>query len=311
MDRRLLGLAAVAAAAAAVPGLPVAGVVLAIAIPVVTVAAAALAGPLIGVAVALPSAGVLALGGAGDLPAFAASALAGIVFGAMVRRGVPAAQALAWGTLPIALWTIGLAFAGFDPVGPEMAAQFEKVWLRQAPSGDAAAQADSQVALALIRNTWIGVEVVFSAAALALAYRLAARVFPERRWRPFVPFVRFDLPDALVVAVVAGLVAVLAVQYGAPGFLSGVGGNLLMGAGVLYAVRGVAIQAFWLQRAGVGRRGAAALLVVGAVVFLPVFPMTAAGLGLFDTWFDFRRVRGPERGDNPLSFRHSSSDDGS
>jgi hypothetical protein len=53
------------------------------------------------------------------------------------------------------------------------------------------------------------------------------------------------------------------------------------------------------------------LLVAAGAVFLPVFPLAAAGLGLFDTWFDFRRFRNPERGDHPLSFRHSSSDDGS
>lgn len=309
MDRRLLGLAAVTAAAAAVPGFPAAGVLLAFALPVATVAGAALGGVLGGVAVALPTAGILALGVPDGLPAFAASAIAGVVLGALVRRGQPAGAALAWGTLPIAAWTVGLALSGFDPVTPELSAQLERVWSRPGPGGESA-KLDAEVALGLIRNTWVGLEVVFSAAALAVAYRVASRLFPERAWRPFGPFARFDLPDALVAAVVAGLVAVLAVQYGAPRFLAGVGGNLLMAAGALYAVRGVAVQAFWLDRAGVGKRAGAVLLAVGALVFLPVFPLTAAGLGLFDTWFDFRRVRGPEGGSNPLSFRHSSSDDG-
>lgn len=309
MDRRLLGLAVACAAAAAVPGVPVAAVVLAFVLPVATVAGAALFGPLGGMAIALPSAGVLAFGGPESLPSFAASAVAGVVLGALVRRGHRASIALAWGTVPLALWTIGLALSGFDPVPPEMAAQLERVWSRPAPGGESAA-VDSQVAIALIRNTWVGIEVVFSAAALGVAYRVAARLFPERDWRSFAPFVRFDLPDALVAAVLVGLAAVLAVQYGAPQRWAGVGGNLLMAAGALYAVRGVAIQLFWLERAGVGRRAGAVLLVVGALVFLPVFPLTAAGLGLFDTWFDFRRVRGPERGDDPFSFRHSSSDDG-
>lgn len=309
MDRRLLGLAAVTAAAAAVPGFPVAAVVLAFALPVATVAGAALGGPLAGVAVVLPTAGILAFGVPDGLPAFAASAVAGVILGALVRMGRSAGASLAWGTVPIALWTVGLAMSGFDPVSPEMAAQLERVWSRPATGGDAA-RMDTEVAIGLIRNTWVGLEVVFSAAALALAYRVAARLFPERGWRPFAPFARFDLPDALVAVVLAGLAAVLAVQYGAPPVLAGVGGNLLMASGVLYAVRGVAVQAFWLERAGVGRRAGAVLLVVGALVFLPVFPVVAAGLGLFDTWFDFRRVRGPEGGNNPLSFRHSSSDDG-
>lgn len=77
----------------------------------------------------------------------------------------------------------------------------------------------------------------------------------------------------------------------------------MLAAGILYAVRGVAIQTFWLTRAGLGPRVAATVLVAGAIVFLPVFPIVAAGLGLFDTWFDFRRLKGPESGSHPLCLR--------
>jgi hypothetical protein len=152
---------------------------------------------------------------------------------------------------------------------------------------------------------------VFFTGALCVAYGLTARLFAERAWPRFAPFQRFDLPDALAGAALGGLGAVALAQRGAPEIVAALGGNLLLAAGVLYAVRGVAIQTFWLTRAGLRPRVTAIVLGAGAIVFLPVFPVVASGLGLFDTWFDFRKLKGPESGSHPLSvFGPSSSDDG-
>jgi hypothetical protein len=311
VDRRLLALSALVLAATAAPELPAAGVLLSLALPVAGVAGAAVSGPAGGLLVLAPGAGMLAVRGPEALPAFLASGLAGTVLGTLVRRGAPPARALAWGALPLATWAVGLALSGFDPVPPEMADAFRRLLAAEMPGGaPPALGGDPDAAIGLVRRTWVGAEVMLSAAALALAYRIAARLFAERAWPPFAPFVRFDLPDALVAALLAGLVAVYAAQNGAPSAAASLGGNLLLAAALLYAVRGVAIQAFWLARAGLGPRASAALLLAGALVLLPVFPVAAAGLGLFDTWFDFRRFRDPERGNHPLSFRHSSSDDG-
>lgn len=312
MDPRLLALAALVGAAAAAPGVPAAGLLLALALPLAGVAGAATRGTLAGFLVLAPGAGILAVRAPEALPAFAASGLSGVLLGVLVRRGLSPARALGLGVVPPAVWLVGLALSGFDPVPPETTLALARIFAAEGADGsESGFEPRPETAIALVRRTWVGAEILFAAAALALAYRLAGRLFRERSWPPFGPFRRFDLPDALVGALLAGLVAILAAQRGAPGALASVGGNLVLGAGVLYAVRGIAIQAFWLARAGVGTRASFALLLAGAVVFLPVFPLVAAGLGLFDTWFDFRRVKGLEGGNHPLSFRHSSSDDGS
>lgn len=310
MDRRLLALAAVVTGMAAFPNVAAAAVIQAMVLPIAGMAAAIERGARVAILLLLPGLALLAWRGAGALAPYAASAAAGVLAGALVRRGLGSGRAIAVGVVPIAAWTVSLAISGFDPVVPEMTAAFERVFATEGAS--AAIAVNPEDVLAVVRHTWVGVEIVVSLAVLALAYRVGARLFAERVWPPFAPFTRFDLPDVLIGAVVVGLAAVLVGMRGAPPALLSIGGNLLVFAGLLYAVRGIAIQAFWLARAGVGRGMSTGLLATGAAVFLPVFPMASSGLGLFDTWFDFRRVRNPEKGENPFSvFRQSSGDDGS
>ena len=315
MDRRLLALAAaVFAAAAATPEFPAAGIILTLVLPIAGIAGAAAGGPVVGALCLAPGAGIL-LARAGDaFPEYAASAAAGLVLGTLMRAGLSPARALAWGVLPFAVWTLLLAASGFDPVGPEMVATFTRVLAAESRSADptsASLATNPDAWITAVRRTWVGAEIVFFAGALAVAYRIVGRLFPDRGWPRFAPFARFDLPDGLVGVALVGLGAAAAAQRGAPEALAVVGGNLLLGVGVLYAVRGLAIQTFWLARAGLGPKTSAALLIGAGLVLLPVFPLAAASVGLFDTWFDFRRMKGPEGGSHPLSvFRHSSSDDG-
>jgi hypothetical protein len=150
---------------------------------------------------------------------------------------------------------------------------------------------------------------VFFAGALAVAYRDCRAALPRSAVAALRAVHGFDLPDGLVGVALVGLGGRGGAR-GAGEAFAALGGNLLLGAGVLYAVRGIAIQAFWLARAGLGLKTSAALLFGAGLVLLPVFPLAAASVGLFDTWFDFRRLKGPEGGSHPLSvFRHSSSDD--
>lgn len=313
MDRRLLALAAaVIIAAAAAPGFPPAGALLTLVLPIAGIAGAALLGPVLGALCLAPGAGLLLVRAESTMPEYAASGIAGLILGSLVRRGMAPGRALAWGTLPFVAWTLLLARSGFDPVPPEMAAAITRVLSSESvASGSAALATSTDAWIALVRRTWIGAEIVFFAGGLAIAYRITARLFAERAWPRFDPFPRFDLPDVLVAAALLGLAAAAAAQRGAPDVFATLGGNLLLGAGVLYAVRGVAILAFWLARAGLGAKTSTALLVAVGLVLLPVFPLATASVGLFDTWFDFRRLKGPEGGSHPLSvFRHSSSDDG-
>jgi hypothetical protein len=312
VDRRLLALAvAVTVAAGAAPLWPPSGILLTLLLPVAGIAGVCLGGPAAAAACLAPGAGLLLARAPEALAEYAASGVAGVVLGLAVRRGVSPARALAWGTVPFAAWTLALSVSGFDPVPPEMAQAFARALaVEGGAAGTASRTAEAEVWIGLVRRTWVGAEIVFFAGALALAYRVAAAFFADRSWPRFGPFRRFDLPDGLVGVLLVALGAAAAAQRGAPEAFASISGNLLVGAGVLYAVRGIAIQAFWLSRAGLGAKASAALLAAGGFLLLPVFPLAAAAVGLFDTWFDFRRLRGPEGGSHLLSvFRHSSSDD--
>ena len=71
--------------------------------------------------------------------------------------------------------------------------------------------------------------------------------------------------------------------------LRGVGLNLVVFFGTLFALRGVGIVSYFISP---GRFGAVSLAIV-AVLFWPVSTVGALGLGLGDTWLDWRRPRSP------------------
>lgn len=100
------------------------------------------------------------------------------------------------------------------------------------------------------------------------------------------PLTLWRLPDEVLWTFLAGLaVVVLAWK---PAMSSG--WVLLLGAGLGYAVQGVAVVAALLLT-----RGVPSPLVVLSMVFVfvatpPVFLVTAAALGLSDAWLDYRRL---------------------
>jgi len=68
----------------------------------------------------------------------------------------------------------------------------------------------------------------------------------------------------------------------------GVGLSLLLVFGVLYFVQGLSIIKFFVDKQGFGPIAKAGALIAG-VVFQLVF-QGLSWLGLFDTWFDFRKL---------------------
>jgi hypothetical protein len=89
--------------------------------------------------------------------------------------------------------------------------------------------------------------------------------------------------EALVWGVVAGLVLV-ALPF--TGTARDVGVNLLLFFGALYALRGMGVV-LWFLSPG---RAMTVVLVLFTVFFWPVVVTVSAGLGLGDTWFDWRRA---------------------
>ena len=133
--------------------------------------------------------------------------------------------------------------------------------------------------------------------ALALAWTTYHRIARTRLGAPLGPLKDFRFNDQLVWGLIAGLAIVF---LPALDFIEGAGRNLLVFFGALYAIRGFGVLS-WFLAPGV----LAATLMVGfAMLWWPVLSVVAIsgfvlltlaafGLGLGDTWADWRRRARP------------------
>jgi hypothetical protein len=300
VDRRLWWLAAVVPAAvvgsAAFPPLTL---IAAVAVPAASIAWA-LAGRTLGWAAAMaPGAVAVGVAAPEGLSAFGATILAGPVIARLRAAGWSPARSLVGGAGPLAAWTLGLAVSGFDPV-PEDAARAVAEFWREGdvpPERMAEIQASSEAALEALRRTWVASEVVWFWVTLAAAWWLLGR-WNLRAGHPGQgAFARFDVPDAWVAVLIAGLAAVL---LGGRAQAAGtVGWNLVLASGIVFTVRGTAVESFWMARAGWKAPARGLVLGAGLLLALPMFLALAAGLGLFDAWFDFRRIRATPSPESP------------
>ena len=179
----------------------------------------------------------------------------------------------------LAAWqghTHDAAWERFAARSPELAAQADgaAAWLHRLPARAAA------VAPALV-----GLE---SLAALGLAWGLYHRLSRTRLGAPLGALRRFRFSDQLVWALVAGAsMAILPTL--AP--LRGVGINLLIFFGALYALRGLGILR-WLAPDRVAAVALLALLllvpVLGVLLLAGTLAVVALAVGLGDTWGDWR-----------------------
>ncbi len=136
-----------------------------------------------------------------------------------------------------------------------------------------------------------------SLVALALAWTTYHRIARSRLGAPLGPLKDFRFNDQLVWGVIAGLAIVF---LPALDFIDGAGRNLLVFFGALYAIRGFGVLS-WFLAPGV----LAATLMIGfAMLWWPVLSVVAIsgfvlltlaafGLGLGDTWADWRRRARP------------------
>ena len=129
-----------------------------------------------------------------------------------------------------------------------------------------------------------------SLAAMAVAWALYGRL-GRRPLGPALGALRdFRFSDHLVWGLAAGFV--LVVMPG-PDFVWSAGSNLLVFFGALYALRGLGVLT-WFLKPG---RAATVLLVLASLlafpIVLPVLVTVALGLGVGDTWLDWRRRARP------------------
>jgi hypothetical protein len=131
-----------------------------------------------------------------------------------------------------------------------------------------------------------------SLAALALAWGIYHRISRTRLGAPLGFLKDFRFNDQFVWGLIAGLTIVFMPTLS---FLDGVGRNLLVFFGALYAIRGFGVLSWFLKPGAL----AAALLVGFAMLWWPVLnavavlgfillALAAFGLGLGDTWADWR-----------------------
>ena len=120
-----------------------------------------------------------------------------------------------------------------------------------------------------------------SLAALALAWGVFHRISRTRIGPALAPLREFRFNDQLVWGLVVGTAAVVVPQLRE---LRGVGINLLVFFGALYLMRGLGVLTWFLAPG----RLVTALLIGFAVLAWPLFGVFALGLGLGDTWLDWR-----------------------
>lgn len=120
-----------------------------------------------------------------------------------------------------------------------------------------------------------------SLAALAIAWALYHRLSPVRVGPPLGPLKEFRFNDQLVWGLAVGATLCLL-----PSFVEGkvAGLNLLLFFGALYLTRGLGVMA-WMSRG----RVLLIVVVLMAVLAPPILGALAIGLGLGDTWLDWRR----------------------
>ena len=122
-----------------------------------------------------------------------------------------------------------------------------------------------------------------SLAACALAWALYHRMSRARLGAALAPFRFFRFSDELIWALVAGMAITVLPALDA---LHVVGANLVVFFGALYALRGFGVIAWFYPQTTLGAQMAASAV---AVVLLPVSLPLAIGLGVTDTWIDWRR----------------------
>lgn len=120
-----------------------------------------------------------------------------------------------------------------------------------------------------------------SLAVLALAWGLYHRVSRARIGPPLAPLKEFRFNDQLVWGLVLGITAVAVPTLKA---FTTIGLNLLLFFGALYALRGLGVLA-WFFAPG---RLMLALTIALAIFMWPILGVFALGIGLGDTWLDWR-----------------------
>ncbi|MDP6529153.1 MAG: DUF2232 domain-containing protein [Gemmatimonadota bacterium] len=314
MDRRLTALALLAPTAfivaGAVPGL---GFLPWLLVPAASLAWAVRVGAL-GWALAMGAGALVVAGLMGPrLPEFTAAVASGWVIARALGRGRSPGEALVWATVPMVLLVSLSIPGGGGLLAEEVRSVLDELLRGAAVRGDIPAErldelrVGAEVALDVLGRIWLAYLATVFWGFLALGYAGVSRWVGGGRIPRLPPLELWQVPDRVVWALLVGLVLVLLPMDAG----KSLGWGLVYLAGFACVLRGLAVQVCFLRKRGLGRPGQLVVLAGLTVFFLPAHLAVTTGLGVFDTWFDFRGLRPPGERDNPLGFlRRPSKRDG-
>jgi uncharacterized protein YybS (DUF2232 family) len=221
---------------------------------------------------------------------FAAAALVlgeAHVWGQSDERGIAIAAGVSWGALLLVTWGSGFMAIGAGQWQAFWAAQTQMVVQAYQESGlppDRLEDIRQTLVLAgrLIAHLALGI-VACGALIVSWANQLLVRSF-SRGAETGQALNTWKAPDYLVWVLIGAGALMLVFK----GFWFWAGANLVMVLSLIYFFQGIAVLAFWLQKKNTPRLLRAGIYALVAVeIFLAAF---VALMGLFDLWFNFRRL---------------------
>jgi uncharacterized protein YybS (DUF2232 family) len=222
-----------------------------------------------------------------------------ITMGEVVRRRWSVERTLAAATiapLVASSMVMGVLLASADPdlnsLWQQFQANLHQVLQSYVAEADKAVEGDLQAYIQEVKGLVVhllpALFIISTAVGAVLNYgivRLLWRRMGGPSLFPDVSFAQWKAPEPCVwVLIVGGILYVMPIPR-----LPIAGLNVLLLVGLVYLIQGLGIVLFYLQKASVPPvfRGLAYVVLV----LQPIFLLGVAVFGLFDLWFDFRRMR--------------------
>ncbi|MDK2896183.1 MAG: hypothetical protein PWP04_303 [Candidatus Atribacteria bacterium] len=217
----------------------------------------------------------------------------GVIMGLAIKRGLEWLEVIAWGTMisllsKVALMGLALLLIGENPVAQSIAIMEDVLNQNSKFLGDVGEEGVKML-IQVIRLSLPGILIVASLFDTVLNFILGSWVgkkidilFPE-----IPPFSLWRLPRSVAWVFILGWILVI---FGGVTFWGQVGLNVQIVTQTLFLVQGASVIYFFLDK-----RIASQILKVIIVLFLaiqPLFSTLIAWVGVFDTWFDFRKTKG-------------------
>lgn len=222
--------------------------------------------------------------------------ISGILLGRAAGMRLRPMWAVAEGALPYVVLTAFLFAAPLS--GPELDTEIDRIVASSltmsqewAAGDEEAMEKVEELTRSMVRWSFSvlpAVTLVYLLTLTTVSYRIGALLLGRFGPPARIPslFSRWRAPFGLVWMFAVSLGLVLLTD----GALQRVGANGLTFAGAIYFIQGLSILAWLLGRMRLHWLLRAAMLAVAVFIALPFFLLATLSLGLFDSWFDFRRL---------------------